>query len=121
MHFLIKDTQLPKRVEVSGMVERVDIEHSDIKKIHDAFAQKRHGALVRRQLEWEEYFRWEVEDLIAAVYYNDNHPRFLQHRASASSSCLNTSPLAAQLSFSFEQKTGLPYLEIASSYGNPKS
>jgi len=71
MHFLIKDTQLPKRVEVSGMVERVDIEHSDIKKIHDAFAQKRHGALVRRQLEWEEYFRWEVEDLIAAVYYNE--------------------------------------------------
>lgn len=71
MHFSIKDTQLPKRVEVSGMVERVDIEHSDIKKIHDAFANKRHGALVRSQLEWEEYFRWEVEDLIAAVYYNE--------------------------------------------------
>ncbi|MBP3284557.1 MAG: GNAT family N-acetyltransferase [Clostridia bacterium] len=73
MTFSIKDTQLPKRVEVPGMVERVDLEHDDIKKIHDSFAKIRHGALIRRQLEWEEYFRWEVEDLIAAVYYSENH------------------------------------------------
>lgn len=73
MSFTIKDTQLPKRVEVSGMVERVDIEHIDIKKIHDNFANVRHGALIRRQLEWEEYFRWEVDDLIAAIYYSDRH------------------------------------------------
>ena len=55
------------------MVDRVDIESKDIKEIHDEFAHMRHGVLIRRSLEWEEYFRWEVEDLTAAVYYNAAH------------------------------------------------
>lgn len=71
MEFSIKDTQLPKFVEVSGMVDRVDLESEDIKLIHDKFAYMRHGALVRKKLEWEEYFRWDLEDLTAAVYYNE--------------------------------------------------
>lgn len=71
MEFTIKDTQLPKFVDVPGMVDRVDIESKDIKLIHDKFAYSRHGVLIRRSLEWEEYFRWEVEDLTAAVYYSD--------------------------------------------------
>lgn len=70
MEFTIKDTQLPKFVDVPGMVDRVDIESQDIRLIHDKFAYSRHGVLIRRSLEWEEYFRWEVEDLTAAVYYN---------------------------------------------------
>lgn len=73
MQFTIKDTQLPKFVDVPGMVDRVDIESKDIKEIHDEFAHMRHGVLIRRSLEWEEYFRWEVEDLTAAVYYNAAH------------------------------------------------
>ena len=85
MQFTIKDTQLPKFVEVPGMVDRVDIESKDIKEIHDEFAHMRHGVLIRRSLEWEEYFRWEVEDLTAAVYYNAAHnqylpPTFLLHQ-----------------------------------------
>ena len=73
MEFTIKDTQLPKFVDVPGMVDRVDLESKDIKLVHDQFASTRHGVLIRRSLEWEEYFRWEVEDLTAAVYYNQNH------------------------------------------------
>lgn len=73
MSFTIKDTQLPKFVDVPGMLDRVDTESEDIKKIHDIFSHERHGVLIRKELEWEEYFRWEPEDLIAAVYYNENH------------------------------------------------
>lgn len=73
MEFSIKDTQLPKFVDVPGMMDRVELESKDIKDVHDRFADTRHGVLVRGDLEWEEYFRWEVEDLIAAVYYGTNH------------------------------------------------
>ena len=70
MTYAIKDTQLPKRHAVSGMVERVDIESEDIKTVHDQFTQMRHGALKRNSLEWEEYWRWEADDVLVAVYYN---------------------------------------------------
>ena len=71
MTYTIKDTQLPKRREVSGMVERVGIDSEDLHTVHNAFTRMRHGALKRNELEWEEYWRWEADDVIVAVYYNE--------------------------------------------------
>ena len=71
MTYTIKDTQLPKRREVSGMVERVGIDSEDLRIVHNAFTRMRHGAIKRNELEWEEYWRWEADDVIVAVYYNE--------------------------------------------------
>ena len=72
MTYTIKDTQLPKRRKVSGTVERVDIDSEDLRTVHDAFTKMRHGALKRNELEWEEYWRWEADDVLVAVYYDNN-------------------------------------------------
>ena len=71
MTYTIKDTQLPKRREVAGMVERVGIDSEDLRTVHNAFTRMRHGALKLNELEWEEYWRWEADDVIVAVYYNE--------------------------------------------------
>ncbi|MDD2954864.1 MAG: GNAT family N-acetyltransferase [Oscillospiraceae bacterium] len=73
MTFTIKDTQLPKRVEVPGMVERVPQDHEDFKKLYSEFSAQRHGALQRDDLAWEEYWRWDVDDMIVAIYYDGEH------------------------------------------------
>ena len=73
MTFSIRDTQLPKQVHVTGVVERVDLEHPDLKGVHNRFTEIRHGALVRDDLAWEEYWRWDSEDVVAALYYNERH------------------------------------------------
>lgn len=71
MTFTIKDTQLPKKKTVEGMIERVDIRHEDIKNIYKYFSLQKHGALIRGDFEWEEYWRWDnEEDMLAAAYYN---------------------------------------------------
>ena len=72
MTYTIKDTQLPKRRKVSGTVERVDTDSEDLRTVHDAFTKMRHGALKRNELEWEEYWRWEADDVLVAVYYNED-------------------------------------------------
>ena len=72
MTYTIKDTQLPKHHKVGGMVERVDIDSEDVHRVHDAFSAMRHGALKRNELEWEEYWRWEADDVLVAVYYDAN-------------------------------------------------
>ena len=72
MTYTIKDTQLPKRRRTEGMVERVTTDSEDIRIIHDQFTAMRHGALKRNSLEWEEYWRWEADDVLVAVYYNVN-------------------------------------------------
>lgn len=71
--FTIKDTQLPKKADVSGYVERLDIDHPDVLSVYDRFAYQNHGAMIRTQLGWEEYWRWDnEEDFYAAVYYNES-------------------------------------------------
>ncbi|MBQ7885956.1 MAG: GNAT family N-acetyltransferase [Clostridia bacterium] len=72
MTYTIKDTQLPKRRKVSGTVERVDTDSEDLRTVHDAFTKMRHGALKRNELEWEEYWRWEADDVLVAVYYDED-------------------------------------------------
>lgn len=71
--FRIKDTQLPKHHAVSGMVERVNLEHEDLKNVYEYFAKQHHGALIRDALAWDEYWRWDTEDMIAAIYYSEEH------------------------------------------------
>ncbi len=71
MTFTIKDTQLPRPQPVEGMMQRVSaMENEDIKNVYKYFSLQRHGALIRADLEWEEYWRWESDDIMAAVYYN---------------------------------------------------
>lgn len=72
MTFTIKDTQLPKAVPVNGFVERLDINHPDVIAVYDTFSRVNHGAMIRDELAWDEYWRWEnEEEHIAAVYYNE--------------------------------------------------
>ncbi len=69
--FKIKDTQLPKHVDAPGFVERLSVKDADVIKVYDKFSRKNHGAMIRSQTAWEEYWRWENEDeRTAAVYYN---------------------------------------------------
>lgn len=73
MSFTIKDTQLPKTITSKGRVERVSTDSDDLKELYNKFSYARHGALIRGDLEWEEYWRWEVDDTIVALYYNDKN------------------------------------------------
>lgn len=73
MSFTIKDTQLPKTMTSKGRVERVSTDSDDLKELYNKFSYARHGALIRGYLEWEEYWRWEVDDTIVALYYNDKN------------------------------------------------
>lgn len=66
----IKDYQLPKNKQVSGEVERVDVESDEVKKAYERFAYQTHGALVRDDLAWNEYWLWDSDDLMGAIYYN---------------------------------------------------
>ena len=58
---------------VGGMVERVGLDSEDYHNVHSYFALQRHGALIRDALSWEEYWRWDNDDMIAAVYYSREH------------------------------------------------
>lgn len=71
--FEIKDYQLPKNKRVAGEVQRVDVESEEVKKAYERFAFQTHGALVRDELAWNEYWLWDSDDLMAAIYYNDKY------------------------------------------------
>ena len=69
--FKIRDTQLPKQVDVPGMVERQNVDHPDVFAVYDTFAKQNHGALKRSHFHWEEYWRYEnEEERTAAIYYD---------------------------------------------------
>ncbi|WP_101697037.1 GNAT family N-acetyltransferase [Clostridium minihomine] len=67
----INDYQLPKNKQVSGEVARVDVESEPVKRAYERFIQQTHGAMVRSDLAWNEYWLWDPEDMMAAVYYNE--------------------------------------------------
>ncbi|RJG23563.1 enhanced intracellular survival protein Eis [Paenibacillus thiaminolyticus] len=69
--FEVKDTQLPKLKTVPGSVERLSIDHPDIRDVYRRFAMAHHGAMLRSDLAWEEYLRWDLDDLTVAVYYDE--------------------------------------------------
>lgn len=67
----INDYQLPKNKRVPGEVERVDAESDQIRTAYERYAMQTHGAMLRNDLAWDEYWRWDLDDLMAAIYYND--------------------------------------------------
>ncbi len=68
----IFDYQLPKRRDVLGEVSRVDAKSDEVKQAYNRFAMQTHGALLRDELAWNEYYLWDTNDLSAAVYYSEN-------------------------------------------------
>lgn len=68
----ISDYQLPKRQPVPGEVRRVEIENDTLKEAYQRYAMQTHGALLRDSLAWNEYWLWDTDDIIAAIYYNEN-------------------------------------------------
>ncbi len=54
-------------------MERLDTEHPDIRMVYKTFSSKQHAAMIRNDLAWDEYWRWDLDDLTAAVYYDDSH------------------------------------------------
>lgn len=72
MSFTLMDHQLPRGLNSPGRVRRVDDDDADLLALHDEFARRHHGCLVRNALAWEEYWRWDVEDVTQAVYYSED-------------------------------------------------
>ena len=71
LSFKIRDTQLPKQVDVAGIVERKQVDDPDVYLVYDQFSLLNHGALTRSTFHWEEYWRYEnEEERTAAIYYN---------------------------------------------------
>lgn len=69
--FKIRDTQMPKQVDVPGTVERREVDDPDVFGVYDQFALENHGALQRTAFHWEEYWRYEnEEERTAAIYYD---------------------------------------------------
>jgi len=54
--FEVNDYQLPKNKQVPGEIERVDVESEQVKKAYERFAHKTHGAMLRNELAWDEYW-----------------------------------------------------------------
>lgn len=71
----IEDYQLPKSKQVKGDVRRVDVDSEELKRTYDRYAQHTHGAIIRDELAWNEYWLWDSDDIMSAIYYNeDNEP-----------------------------------------------
>lgn len=69
--FELKDTEIPQTIDVPGHVERTTVGNPMVREIYDRFARTTHGALIRNDFEWVEYWRWENEDeRIAAIYHD---------------------------------------------------
>lgn len=68
----IKDYQLPKSRQVAGSVRRVKIDSDELKKTYARYAAHTHGAIIRDELAWNEYWLWDNDDIMGAIYYNEN-------------------------------------------------
>lgn len=70
--YSVKDRQIPTKASAPGYVRRVDWENEDFHNLHTQFASVTHGCLFRNTLAWEEYWRWDEDDTVVAVYYDVN-------------------------------------------------
>ena len=68
--FSVKDRQIPAKASAPGYVRRVSWENEDFRNLHAQFAAATHGCLFRNTLAWEEYWRWDEDDTVVAVYYS---------------------------------------------------
>ena len=69
MTYVVKDTQIPTKFSEPGYVRRVQWNDRQFMELHARFAEKTHGCLYRNNLAWEEYFRWDEDDTMVAIYY----------------------------------------------------
>lgn len=67
----IKDYQLPKNHQVPGSVQRVKTDSEELKNTYANYAEHTHGAIIRDELAWNEYWLWDKDDVMAAIYYNE--------------------------------------------------
>ena len=67
--YTVKDRQVPTEPRTSGYVRRVPWTSRDFTELHTRFASVTHGCLYRSRLAWEEYWRWDEDDTVVAVYY----------------------------------------------------
>ncbi len=73
--YVIKDYQLPHNRQVPGYVRRIKTDDPELRRTYDRYACHTHGAILRDDLAWNEYWLWDPDDIMAAVYYNeDNEP-----------------------------------------------
>lgn len=68
--YIIKDRQIPTKMEAPGYVRRVPWDNDDFHELHSHFASVTHGCLFRNSLAWEEYWRWDEDDTNVAIYYS---------------------------------------------------
>lgn len=74
--YTVRDNQIPTHMEAPGYVRRVGHDSADFMQLHDLFARQTHGCLFRNTLAWDEYWRWDEDDTVVAVYYGtDDKPR----------------------------------------------
>ena len=66
----IKDRQIPTKVSAPGYVRRVAWDNTEFHELHSHFASITHGCLFRNNLAWEEYWRWDEDDTVVAIYYD---------------------------------------------------
>ena len=52
-------------------VRRVKTDSEALKQTYARFAQHTHGAVLRDELAWNEYWLWDPDDIMAAIYYNE--------------------------------------------------
>lgn len=69
----IKDYQLPQNHQVSGDVRRVKTDSEELKETYERYAEHTHGAILRDELAWNEYWLWDSDDIMAAIYYNEEN------------------------------------------------
>ena len=56
-------------------MRRVKTEGPELKHAYERYALRTHGAVLRDELAWNEYWLWDSDDMMAAVYYNpDGEP-----------------------------------------------
>ena len=63
----IEDYQLPKNKQVTGDVRRVEADSEELKRTYAIYAQQTHGAVLRDELAWNEYWLWDSDDIMAAI------------------------------------------------------
>lgn len=71
--YKVKDTQIhPGRIKdrAPGYVRRVEWDDPEFMNLHARFALKTHGCIMRDSVAWDEYWRWDEEDTLVAIYYD---------------------------------------------------
>lgn len=70
--YIVKDRQIPSKVKAPGYVRRVEWDNKEFMELHTEFAAITHGCLFRNTLAWQEYWRWDKDDTVVAVYYTEH-------------------------------------------------